>query len=218
MIVQGRITDANPHWLTIQVPYNPRFVTQKWDEVAVDIPDGRRISPEQRRKAYALMGEIAEWAGMTPEDIKLTQKHDFVQQHLEGLHKELFSLADCDMTTARLFITYLIEFVLEFDVPLRVPLVTLCDDVEKAVYACLRHRKCIICGKHADVHHWTRLGMGANRKKVIHVGMPMEPLCRDHHEECHKMDQETFDELYHICPVEATKEICKRLGLKHEAD
>lgn len=45
MIVQGRITDANPHWLTIQVPYNPRFVTQKWEEVAVDIPDGRHISP-----------------------------------------------------------------------------------------------------------------------------------------------------------------------------
>lgn len=218
MIVQGRITDASPRGLTIQVPYDPRFVTQKWEEVAVDIPDGRRISPEQRRKAYALMSEIAEWAGMTPEDVKLTQKHDFVQRHLEGLHKELFSLADCDMTTARLYITYLIEFVLEFDVPLRVPLVTLCDDVEKAVYACLMHRKCIICGKPADVHHWTRLGMGANRRKAIHEGMPMEPLCREHHEECHKMDQEAFDALYHICPVEATKEICKRLGLKHIAE
>lgn len=66
MIVPGRITDANPRTLTIEVAYDPRFVTQQWDEVQVDIPDGRRISPEQRRKAYALMGEIANWAGMTP--------------------------------------------------------------------------------------------------------------------------------------------------------
>ena len=93
MIVSGRITDANPRTLTIQVPYDPRFVTQQWDEVQVDIPDGRRISPEQRRKIYALMGEIATWAGMDREEVKLTVKHDFVQRHLEGLHKELFSLS-----------------------------------------------------------------------------------------------------------------------------
>lgn len=209
MIVQGRITDANPNWLTIQVPYNPRFVTQKWDEVAVDIPDGRRISPEQRRKAYALMGEIADWAGMTPEDIKLTQKHDFVQKHLEGLHKELFSLADCDMTTARLFITYLIEFVLEFDVPLRVPLVTLCDDIEKAVYACLRHKKCIVCGKPCDLHHCDKVGMGRDRTDICHIGMECLPLCRDHHREAHDHGDKALMDKYHLVPVEIDKEIAR---------
>lgn len=217
MIVHGKIVDAGPQGLTIHIPYHPHFVTKQWDEVAVDIPDGRRISPEQRRKIYALMGEIADWAGMATEEVKLTLKHQFITRHLEGLHKELFSLADCDMTTARLFISYLIDFVLEFDVPLHVPLITLCDDIEKAVYSCLMHRKCIICGKKADVHHWRRLGMGADREHVIHEGMPMEPLCRNHHDECHTMAQEEFDELYHIVPVAATKEICKRLGLRHNA-
>ena len=41
------------------VPYDRRYLIRECSEVQVDIPDGRTISPEQRRKAYALMGEIA---------------------------------------------------------------------------------------------------------------------------------------------------------------
>lgn len=214
MIVQGRITGADPHGLTIRVPYDPRFVTQHWDEVTVDIPDGRRISPEQRRKAYALMGEIADWAGMTPEDIKLTQKHDFVQKHLEGLHRELFSLSDCDMTTARLFVTYLIDFVLEFDVPLKVPLVTLCDDIHKAVYSCLMHKKCIICGKPCDLHHVDRVGMGRDRHDICHIGMECLPLCREHHQEAHQHGDKVLMDKYHLETVQIDEKIARlyRLG------
>lgn len=214
MIVQGRITGADPHGLTIRVPYDPRFVTQQWDEVTVDIPDGRRISPEQRRKAYALMGEIADWAGMTPEDIKLTQKHDFVQKHLEGLHRELFSLSDCDMTTARLFVTYLIDFVLEFDVPLKVPLVTLCDDIHKAVYSCLMHKKCIICGKPCDLHHVDRVGMGRDRHDICHIGMECLPLCREHHQEAHQHGDKVLMDKYHLETVQIDEKIARlyRLG------
>lgn len=214
MIAYGRITDADPRWLTIKVPFDPKFVSQHWDEVAVDIPDGRRISPEQRRKAYALMGEIADWAGMEPEDVKLIQKHDFVQKHLEGLHKELFSLSDCDMTTARLFISYLIDFVLEMDVPLRVPLVTLCDDIAKAVYSCLKHKKCVICGKPCDLHHVDRVGMGGDRHDMCHIGMEALPLCREHHREAHDHGDKVLMDKYHLEPVEIDKEIAKvyRLG------
>ena len=84
MIAYGRITDADPRWLTIKVPYDPKFVRQHWDEVAVDIPDGRRISPEQRRKAYALMGEIADWAGMEPEDVKARLRAEAPRRAAQG--------------------------------------------------------------------------------------------------------------------------------------
>lgn len=214
MIVSGRITDANPRCLTIQVPYDPRFVTQQWDEVQVDIPDGRRISPEQRRKTYALMGEIAAWAGMDMEEVKLTVKHDYVQRHLEGLHKELFSLADCDMTTARNFITYLIDFVLEFDVPLKMPLLDVCDDVRKAVYACLMHKKCIICGIKCDLHHVDRVGMGGSRDDMCHIGMECLPLCREHHQEAHQHGDRALMDKYHLEPIVIDEKIAKlyRLG------
>lgn len=218
MIAAGKITGVTPREITITVPYDPRYVTQQWDEVTVDLPDGRKISPEQRRKAYALMGEIAEWAGMEPEEVKLTAKHDFVQRHLEGLHRELFSLASCDMTTARQFITYLIDFVLQFDVPLRVPLVTLCDDIQKAVYSCLMHHKCIICGKPCELHHVDRVGMGGNRHDMCHIGMECLPLCREHHTEAHDHGDQWLMELYHLVTVVIDEKIAReyRLGKRRQ--
>ena len=214
MIAAGKITGVTPREITITVPYDPRYVTQQWDEVTVDLPDGRRISPEQRRKAYALMGEIATWAGMTPDEVKLAHKHEFVTRHLEGLHRELFSLADCDMSTARAFITYLIDFVLEFDVPLKVTLVSLCDDVSKAVYSCLMHHKCIICGKPCELHHVDRVGMGRDRHDICHIGMECLPLCREHHQEAHDHGDKRLIELYHLEAVEIDQKIAKEYRLR----
>lgn len=214
MIARGRIESASPQGLMIRVPYDPRFVTQQWDEVEVMIPDGRRISPDQRRKAYALMGEIAAWAGMETEEVKLVQKHDFVQKHLEGLHKELFSLSDCDMSTAREFITYLIDFVLEFDVPLKIPIMDVVDDVQKYVYSCLMHKKCAVCGKKTELHHVDRVGMGNNRNEIMHLGRLCLPLCREHHIEIDHRGDDRFCEYYHIEPVEIDDKIAKLYRLR----
>lgn len=188
------------------------------DDVDVIWHDIRRISPEQRRKAYALMGEIAAWSGDSPENVKAALKVDFRAKTMEGMQKQLFSLSDCDMSTARDFISFVIDFMIEYDVPSSRPLTEYAEDIEAYVYACLMHRKCAICGKKADVHHWKRLGMGANRREAIHLGMPLEPLCRLHHQECHRMNQSDFDSKYHITPVTATEQICKRLGLKCNAE
>ncbi len=214
MIARGRIESASQKGLVIVVPYDSRFVTQQWDEVEVMIPDGRRISPEQRRKAYAIMGEIAAWAGMEPDEVKLMQKHDFVQRHLEGLHKELFSLADCDMTTAKEFITYLIDFVLEFDVPLNVPIMDVVDDVQKYVYACLMHKKCAVCGKKAELHHVDRVGMGNDRTKIQHLGRRCLPLCREHHMEIDHLGDDGFLQKYHLDTVEIDQKISKIYRLR----
>ncbi len=78
------------------------------------LPDGRTISPEQQRKAYALLQEIAQWSGDYLERVKASTKHDFMRDHLQGLCRELFSLPSCDMTTAREYIDYLTELVFFF--------------------------------------------------------------------------------------------------------
>ena len=219
-IAPGKIVDVVDGGLMVFVPYGDleKIIKRRYDEVQVGLPDGRRISPEQRRKAYALMREIGEFYGYEQSEIKDVMKHDFMANHLKQLQRELFSLSDCDVTTAKEFISYLIDFILRNDIPTRVPLASLADDIDRYMYSCLRRRKCCICGQKADIHHWTRIGMGANRKTVIHEGMPLEPLCRGHHTECHTMAQEEFDERYHIKPIKATKEICKTLGLKCEPD
>jgi len=232
-ILDGKITSIGPDGIRILIPsgsFDPqRAALQQWDAVQVGLPDGRTISPEQRRKAYAIIGEIAIWAGYSVEEIKLIQKHDFIEKHLQGLQKQLFSLSNCDMTTAREFISYLVDFVVEFGVPTKMPLTDLCDDIDRYIYACLTHKKCCICGKDACVHHCggtdehpsSKVGMGRNRKTIIHEGLTVMPLCwgvGSHHAEVHNIPESDFEAKYHIHGIPATKEICKIWGLKHECE
>ena len=184
------------------------------DEVEGIWRDARRISPEQRRKAYALMGEIAAWSGDTPENVKAALKMDFRLKALEAMEKRLFSLSDCDMTTARLFITYLIDFMLENDVPSSRPLAEYADDVERYVYACLIHKKCAVCGRKAELHHVDRVGMGRDRREICHIGMQALPLCREHHQEAHQHGDAALLKKYHLATVAIDERIAKANGLK----
>lgn len=202
-IVNGKIVDVQPGWVTIRAPYDniDRLLTRKYDEVQVGLVDGRKITPEQRRKAFALLGEIAAWSGYETEEAHLTLKHQFIQQHLEQLQKELFSLSDCDVTTAREYISYLIDFCLKFDVPTKMPLVELCDDVERYVYSCLLNKKCCVCGKKAELHHVDRVGMGNDRNEVVHIGRRALPLCREHHIQIDHWGDANFCDRYHVKPA-----------------
>ena len=115
------------------------------DQVTVVWQDARTISPEQRRKAWALIGEIAAWAGyMTAADkdaINTNMKINFLVQRakqlttaaIEKIGASQFSLSDVDMTTARLYITFLIDFCIENGVPTKEPLWELADDIEAYV-------------------------------------------------------------------------------------
>lgn len=187
------------------------------DDVRVIWQDRRSISPDQRRKAWALMTEIAAFQGETKEQVHAEQKTAFTLKHLDILQGGLFSLSTATMTTARAYITMLIDIIIEFGIPTKEPLINLCDDIGRYMYACLINRKCAICGLKADVHHCegSTVGMGRNRRKMIHVGLELMPLCRIHHNECHNIGQKTFDEKYHVQSVTASEEICKKLGLKY---
>lgn len=215
-VVTGEIISADPEGLTIRVPYGnwQRFTRRDYREAQVGLMDGRKISPEQRRKAYALLGEIAAWTGFTPDEMKLAAKQEFMENHLQGLQKKLFSLADCDMTTAREFITYLINFVITFGVPCSRPLVELCEDVQQYVYACATHKVCAVCGQKADLHHVDRVGMGRNRNKILHIGLECLPLCRLHHQQVDELGDDAFMQAYHLETVTIDQTIAKANNLR----
>lgn len=183
------------------------------EHVTVLWQDARRISPEQRRKAYALMGEIAAWSGDTPEHVKGALKVDFRAKTMEGMQKQLFSLSDCDMTTARDFISFVIDFMLEYDVPSSRPLTEYAEDIEAYVYACAMHKKCAVCGRHAELHHVDRIGMGGNRNEMCHIGMHALPLCRAHHQEAHQHGDQRLLDKYHLTPVIIDEPIARRYRL-----
>ena len=203
------------------LPDLDRALLRDYGKVEIILPDGRRISPEQRRKVYALIGEVAEYvdgirnAG-TIESAKKTLKMEFLLSRMEGMERRLFSLASCDVTTAREFINFLVDFIIENDIPTRVPLIENCEDVSRYVYACLMNKKCAVCGRHADLHHCNGgiVGMGNNRERVNHIGRPALPLCREHHTEIHSVGQEDFLRRYIIEPVRIDERIAKVYRLK----
>lgn len=139
---------------------------------------------------------------------------DFRLKALESMEKRLFSLSDCDLTTARLFITYLIDFMLENDVPSSRPLAEYADDIERYVYACLIHKKCAVCGRKAELHHVDRVGMGRDRREICHIGMQSLPLCREHHQEAHQHGDAALLKKYHLATVAIDERIAKANGLK----
>lgn len=216
-IVSGNVVDISPDGYIIAraaLPNIDRALIRQYDKIQIGLPDGRTISPEQRRKAYALMREIAEWMGDLPEYVKRLMKMEFMVTRMQALEKQIFSLSDCDMTTAREFITYLIDFIIEHDVPTQTPLIELCEDISKYVYACLMHKKCAVCGSnHVDLHHTQAIGAGRDRDDILQLGMPVLPLCREHHTESHNIGQKTFLEKYHLQAIPLTVEIGKKYKL-----
>ena len=215
-IISGKIVDAGPGYLLIRAPYSntERMIRREYEEVEIGLKDSRRITPEQRRKAYALMGEISEWSGTEPEEIKEVLKYEFRKKIVRSLEKDLFSLSSCDVTTAKEFVSYLIDFILRNDVPTHQPLGQLADDIDRYVYACLIHRKCAVCGLKAELHHVDQIGLGGDRTDAEHIGRRCLPLCRKHHDELHQMGGSRFMEYHHLKPGVIDERIAKVYRLK----
>lgn len=204
-----------------KIPNIEQALRRGFLKVEIILWDGRRISPEQRRKCYALLGEIAEYTdgirtAETVDEQKRLLKMEFMLRRMEATERRMFSLADCDMSTAREFITYLIDFIIANDIPTRVPLIDNCDDIAAYMYACAMHRKCAVCGKAADIHHCegSRIGAGVDRTKVHQLGREVLPLCRVHHTELHAMPESEFIAKYHLQKIKLDEALCKRLKFK----
>lgn len=183
-------------------------------EADVYIRDGRTLSDEQRRKIFAILRDIAKYTGDDPESLRAFFTWDFCFKY----DCEAFSLSTrrynvADMTTAREFITYLLEFCLRYGVPMGERITDRADDIEAAMYLCLEHRKCAVCGREAEIHHIDAIGMGGNRRTTGHVGREALALCRMHHTEMHTVGRNAFLSKYHLEGVRLTGYLCDRLGL-----
>lgn len=217
-IVNGEIVEIYEDGsccIKTKLPSIDRAILRKYKDVLVSFSDGRSISATQRRKIYALIGEIADFVGDDLESQKNTMKMDFVLNHLQAIERRMFSLSNVSMTIAREFIDYLIEFIISNDIPTSVPLIENCEDIGKYIYACTLNRKCCVCGKPADIHHITgsKIGIGSDRQEVHHLGREVLPLCRVHHDECHHNEVD-FMNKYHLEAVKLDETLCKKLKLK----
>ena len=215
MVLLGEVVEKRDDGITVFVPFrhNKKRPEGYQPTVGVELVDERHISADQRKKAYVLISYIAAWWGYTPlEAMKEMLKLMFIGK-AETLRRT-FSLSDCDMTTARLFITYLIDFCVLHGVDVGEPMYQLSEDIPRYVWACLMNKRCAVCGRKAELHHVDHVGMGRNRKEICHIGMRALPLCREHHTEIHRIGQGDFLKRYFLEPVKIDERIAKVYRLK----
>lgn len=216
-----RFFHDNEEWIAIKTtePLNLdhiETVSGSKDEFYIDweLADRRKMRVRQRRLFFALINDIVQWSVMPQEYVK----DMFYLQYSAYTGKEI-SLADNSKTSVsdvNVLIDLVIDFMFEWNVPFKEGYKQLPREEQYFIYQCCRHRRCLVCGDYADIHHLDTVGMGMNRDHINHTQKHVMPLCRTHHENYHQLGAEKFAELYHV-PVNGIKldaETLKKLGVK----
>lgn len=200
VMVNGVKQDESGTHLYITIPdkqLQEMIIDKRIRQAEIRIDDGRHISIEQRKKAYATIADIARWTGDVPEDAKEIMKYE----HIKRTGCEYFSLSTCTMDTAREFINTVIEFCLENGVHLDDFGINRTDDIGKYLYYCIKHKKCCICGHAGEIHHVDAIGMGNDRRTIDDSNHRKMCLCRNHHTIAHQRGMPDFEKMYKVCGI-----------------
>ena len=176
--------------INLQEPIESKQMRQ----CGVWLEDGRHITAEQRKKAYATIADISRYTGYLPEEAKEWLKY----LHIARTGCNYFSLGSCSIDTAREFINTLMDYALEHGVQLEDLGINRTDDIGKYLYYCLKHRKCALCGLPGEVHHWDAIGMGNDRRTIDDSKHRKICLCRKHHTLAHTIGSVAFKKQYKV--------------------
>ena len=191
------------------------FLSQKCIKKAeMRFDDGRTISIEQRKKAYATIRDIADYTGYLPEEQKEWLKYLYIQKTGD----DYISLSDCSMDQAREFINVILEYAIESGIQLSEQAINRTDDIGKYLYFCIKHKKCAICGQDGEIHHEDAIGMGNDRKTLDDSNHKKICLCRKHHTIAHQMGVERFTKMYKVYGIIVKEESSERKSKESESN
>ena len=218
-ILTGELVANNNGVWFVRIPDAPTdlIIKRKVKTAKVQLVDSRPLSAEQRKMCYALIHAISDWSGQDTQSLKEMFKLQFMAENIESIGNTIFSLSNAPMSLVAGFQRFLVRFIIENDIPVKRPLLEYVDDVKDYTYHCLINKKCAVCGKKADLHHLDAVGMGRDRDEIVHEGLEVISLCREHHSECHTIGQKEFMDKYHLDGgITADKTICKIYKIKGE--
>ena len=170
-----------------------KFAANKQPTIELQLDDGRQISPDQRKKIFAMLRDMAMYTGYDIRDMEQWMKYFYYPK----TGAESFSMSDCSMDQANKFLTFILDFCFENGIPFKTKTWDMIDVDYHLTLECIEHRKCIICGKHADLHHVDVLG-NRSRKFTDHRKFRFLPLCRIHHQEAERTPALEFAQKYQI--------------------
>lgn len=166
------------------------------------IDDNRTITAEQRRKIFATIKDISLFTGEHPEELRAWLLYDYCIKTGEVP----FSISDCSISQAREYITFIIDFILKENIPLSDAALSRTDDIDRYLWGCIKYKRCAICGKEGETHHWDAIGMGNNRRTYDDSDNRKIQLCRSHHSEAHTIGRDIFGLKYHVYGIEYKEE------------
>lgn len=164
-------------------------------ECDVIVNDPYKITDKQRRKIFALMNDIEAHTGQ-PQDYMRNVFQEYVR--VLYAYENRISLADCSRKVAGQIIDIAIEWIFGNDIPLKFKTSDLIKNDRTFLYMATINRKCVICGKHAELAHYQTVGRGRNRRKIEHFGNKVLALCHSHHQEQHTIGMDSFNSKYHL--------------------
>jgi hypothetical protein len=150
--------------------------------------DSRRITEEQRKMIFATCKDIADYLG----DPRELVRYDMISAYVEEAGIEFFSLSDCSLETARGLINYIMDYVMEHDIPLTGQGVDRTDDINKYLYMTIKQSKCCVCGKQGVVYNLI------NGYKIS--------FCALHHDEAKLKGLQAFEKLYKVYGLKVKEE------------
>lgn len=224
-VVSSQVNESGEQLLTIRLDKKiedymlERYVDENGQVTGeFTLFDNRIITAPQRRKVHAILADIVKsQEGKKEYDIE-SIKYDMKLLFCEKYKLEMFSLSEysktCTVNTASMFITFLLDFCLEYDVPLSDPPLDLAEDIKHMLIMCLYNWKCAICWKHGELHHVDTVGMGGNRKKTDHSKHQLMCLCRKHHTEYHIEGGHTFAKKHNVAGILLSEEQYQKLNYK----
>lgn len=190
-----------------------QLANEKQPSVAIEIGDGRKISPDQRRKIWALLGDYADYTGYDPLEMEAWTKAFYMAY----TGSDYFSMSNCSMSKASNYLKYVIDFGFEHDLPWQTKHMDSIPDSYPLVMKCLSHRRCVICGKPADIDHEPPIGSGRNRHHIDNRKFKFMPLCRNHHVIRHQKGIDWFMDFYKVKPVKLDEVTLITLGLNTQS-
>ncbi len=209
----AKVFEIKNNWMRIQSSsmLNKEFLNLLSDGqdlyVEVKVHDNRKISSKQNALSHSLIRDIARYSTDDPKRTEMLMKY-----YYKGKTGEIFSHRLATKHEANQWIHFLIDFVLETGVELPGDYIYLLED-DYWFYSCLKHRKCCICGKHADIAHFQSVGAGKNRKQTDHRLLLLMALCREHHQLQHNEGVHYFVKKHKIVPVRLEEEDILKLKL-----
>ncbi|HHX62332.1 MAG TPA: hypothetical protein GX707_16715 [Epulopiscium sp.] len=215
-VKQIRETDAGTD-LVIHIPKEKlrhqisKYSTGNTVDAEIRINDGRRINADQRKRIFATVKDIAVYTGDDPEYIRGILLYDYCAKTGEMP----FSLSNCSVSQARDYTSHIMDFALEWNIPLTGLGIDRTEDVDRYLYSCIKFRRCAITGQaNADIHHIDAVGMGGNRNEVDHSRLRLIALSRKWHNRVHEQgEQEIFDK-YKIYGIKVDAATLKHIGIK----